>query len=169
MALNKLLASLGMTTCFVWLMLAMTGCYSFTGASIPPEMKTIIIDYFPNKASIVNPTLSSEFTDGLRTYISLQEISEGEPDAEITGEITAYTLTPMAAQSDAQAALQRLTITIKVNFSNNINSKDSFSQSFSVYRDFDSDIDFNSVESELVKEITDELVDQIFMQAFGNW
>ncbi len=37
------------------------GVYSFTGASIPPEAKTISVQYFPNKAQLVEPTLSPFF------------------------------------------------------------------------------------------------------------
>jgi hypothetical protein len=150
----------------------MTGCYSFSGASIPPNIKTFSVDFFPNRATMVNPTLSAEFTDGLRSYISSRSSlrpSEGIPDIEISGEITAYTLTPMAAQTDAQAALQRFTITVRVNFANNVNTKDSFSQSFSAFRDFDSSIDFSSVEDGFMRQIIEELVDNIFMRAFGNW
>jgi hypothetical protein len=157
----------------VLLTVLLPGCYSFSGASIPPNIKTITVNYFPNKATLINPTLSADFTDKLRSYISsrssLKEAAEGDADIEVSGEISAYTLTPLAAQSDAQAALQRLSISIKVNFANNVNTKDSFSQTFTVYRDFDSSLDLSAVEDGLVTEITNELIDKIFMQAFGNW
>jgi len=159
--------------CTALLTIVMTACYSFSGASIPPNVKTFSVEYFPNRATMVNPTLSPEFTDGLRSYISsrssLRETGDGTPDIEISGEITGYTLTPMAAQSDAQAALQRFTITVKVNFANNVNTKDSFTQTFTVFRDFDSSLDFSGVEAQFTKEITDQMMDDIFMKAFGNW
>ena len=147
-------------------------CYSFSGASIPPNIRTFSVDMFQNRATMINPTLSMEMTDGLRSYISsrsnLREI-DGAPDIEISGEITAYTLTPMAAQADAQAALQRFTITIRVNFANNVTPADSFTQNFSVFRDFDSTLDFNAVEEGFVREIVEQLVNDIFMRAFANW
>ena len=149
-----------------------TACYSFSGASIPPNVRTFSIEFFPNRAPLVNPSLSADVTDGLRSYISsrssLRE-DEFNPDIEISGEITDYSLTPIAAQADAQAALQRLTITVRVNFANNVNSNDSFTQTFSIFRDFDSSLDFSSLEDDLVREILDEMVDRIFMRAFGNW
>jgi len=154
------------------LAITLIGCYSFSGASIPPNIRTFSVDMFQNRATMVNPVLSNEVTDGLRSYITsrsnLREI-DGTPDIEITGEITAYTLTPMAAQADAQAALQRFTITVRVNFANNVTTADSFSQNFSVFRDFDSSLDFNSVEDGFMKEIVEELINNIFMRAFANW
>jgi hypothetical protein len=148
------------------------GCYSFSGASIPPNIRTFSIDLFQNRATMVNPVLSMEMTNGLRSYItsrsSLRE-NDMSPDIEITGEISAYTLTPMAAQADAQAALQRFSITVKVSFANNVTTADSFSQSFTANRDFDSSIDFASVEDGLMAEIVEELINAVFMRAFANW
>ncbi|MDO8928694.1 MAG: hypothetical protein Q7W54_06875, partial [Bacteroidota bacterium] len=37
--------------------------YSFTGASIAPNVKTFSVYYFPNRARLVNPNLSQLFTD----------------------------------------------------------------------------------------------------------
>jgi hypothetical protein len=127
---------------------------------------------FQNRAEMVNPVLSMEMTNGLRSYISsrsnLRE-TDGNPDIEISGEITVYSLTPMAAQADAQAALQRFTITVRVNFANNVTTADSFTQNFPAHRDFDSTTDFSSVEDELKNEIMEQLINDIFMRAFANW
>ena len=43
--------------------------YSLTGASISPDVKTFSVDYFPNKAPLVVPYLSSLFTDKLTEYM----------------------------------------------------------------------------------------------------
>ena len=45
------------------------GFYSHTGASIPPDAKTFSVSYIANTASIVAPTLSSTFTERLKTKI----------------------------------------------------------------------------------------------------
>ena len=46
------------------------GVYSFTGASIPPEAKTVSVQFFPNRALLVEPTLSPIFTDILPTCMA---------------------------------------------------------------------------------------------------
>jgi hypothetical protein len=150
----------------------MMSCYSFSGASIPPNIHTFSIDMFQNRATIVNPTLAMEMTDELRSFItsrsSLRENSNN-PDIEITGEITAYTVTPTAAGADAVAALQRFSITVRVNFANNVTIADSFSQSFTRTEDFDSSIDFAAVEDGLKAQLIEQLVNDIFNKAFANW
>lgn len=147
--------------------------YSFTGASIPPEVKTIEIKQFPNNAPLVNPTLSQVFTDALRqkfqSQTSLVIVNEGG-DLVIEGEISDYNTRPAAIQSDDVAALNRLTIGVKVTFINNFDESQSFSnQSFSRYEDYDSSQDLNTVADQLVPVIVDYLVEDIFNKTVVNW
>ncbi|MDR2511554.1 MAG: LPS assembly lipoprotein LptE [Bacteroidales bacterium] len=148
------------------------GCYSFSGASIPPDVKTIYIGYFNNRAELVNPTLSAEFTEALRSYIlsraSLKEVDEN-PDVEITGDIVTYTISPTAVTADAIAALNRLTIGVKVSYISNRNEKDSFTKTFSHYQEFSSSMDIASVEAELCATISNQIIEDIFNEAFSNW
>ena len=159
---------------FVAGMLLLNGCgvYSFTGASIPVEAKTLSVGYFRNRAASVQPTLSSVFTDYLREYLSNQSglpIVEGFADLQFSGSITGYTVTPQSIQGNDQAALNRLTITVQVKYVNRFDSKFSFTQNFSRYRDYDARLSLSSVESGLIQEITEELVDDIYQRAFVNW
>ncbi len=156
----------------LFLLPASCGIYSFTGASIPAEAKTISVGYFRNQAASVQPTLSSVFTDRLKEYLSNQSnlpIVDGFADLQFSGSITGYTVTPQSIQSNDQAALNRLTITVQVKYVNRFDEKFSFSQSFSRYRDYDAQLSLSSVESGLIEEITEELVDDIYQRAFVNW
>ena len=47
------------------LLLSSCGIYSFSGASIPAEAKTVSVQYFPNNAQLVNPLLSNTLTNAL--------------------------------------------------------------------------------------------------------
>ena len=149
-----------------------TGGYSFTGASIPPDAKTISIQNFPNYASLVNPQLSQVLTDGLRNAFSSQtslNLVDYDGDLDITGEITNYTMQPTAITGNDQAAMNRLTITIKVVFVNTKDPNANFEQSFSRYKEFSAQMNFSSVESSLVEEIVNELIDDVFNKAVVNW
>lgn len=149
-----------------------TGGYSFTGASIPPDAKTISIQNFPNYASLVNPQLSQVLTDGLRNAFSSQtslNLVDYDGDLDIKGEITNYTMQPTAITGNDQAAMNRLTITIKVVFVNTKDPNANFEQSFSRYREFSAQMNFSSIESSLVEEIVNELIDDVFNKAVVNW
>jgi hypothetical protein len=151
-----------------------TGCkvYSFTGASISPDVKTISIAYFPNQASLVQPSLSQVFTEKLRDkFISQTSLNQVtlNGDLQFEGAITDYTAMPTAIQGNEQAALNRLTITVNVKFVNTKDEKQSFQTSFSRFTDYDSRKNLASVEQELINEICNQLVDDIFNKAVINW
>ncbi len=148
------------------------GIYSFTGASIPAEAKTISIQHFPNNASMVEPTLSQSFTDALRdkfvSQTNLILIQKGG-DLMIDGSIVAYTVKPVAIQSDQTAALNRLTITINVRFTNIYDEDKDFETSFTRYEDYPSNQDLAIVQQNLIDLINEMLVDDIFNKAVVNW
>ena len=157
------------------LSIAIAGCkvtYSFSGASISPQVKTLSIQYFQNRASLVQPWLSQYFTDALidkcRAQTNLSLVKR-IGDANFEGEITDYNTKPLTVAADARAAMNRFTISVKVKFTNSIEPDLSFEQTFSRYEDYDSNRNLNDVEKDLSEKIIVLLVEDIFNQAFVNW
>ncbi|MBQ5975180.1 MAG: LptE family protein [Bacteroidales bacterium] len=149
-----------------------TGGYSFTGASIPAEAKTISITQFPNYATTVNPQLSQKLYDGLQQMFSSQtslNVTSDDGDLQITGEITDYSTRASSIGSDDNVATNRFTITIKVSFTNRFDSKADFEQTFSRFKDYAASRDFSSVEQSLTDEIVTELCEDIFNKSVVNW
>jgi len=155
---------------------SLSGCrvnYSFTGASVSPDIKTITIDYFPNKASIVVPTLSRDLTEALRDYFTSQTslaLVERNGDLVLEGTITGYDAgKPVAIQGNETAALNRMTITVAVKFTNRKDVKQNYEQSFSRYLDYSSSQPLTSVQNQLIEEINKQLVQDIFNKSVVNW
>ena len=152
----------------------LTGCgiYSFTGASIPAEAKTVSVQHFPNNANLVNPMLSDIITNNLRdrfmNQTSLDEVPDNG-DLAIEGEIVDYKTSPTAITGDQVAALNRLTITVNVRFYNRYDESKNFEQKFSQYDDYPSNEDLNVVQEALVTTICDKLCEDIFNKAVVNW
>ncbi len=146
--------------------------YSFTGANISPAVKTFSVYYFPNRARLVNPMLSQSFTEALREKLqrqtSLNELGE-DGDLIFEGQITGYDVRPMSIQKEDMAALNRLTITIRVKFTNNIDPEQNIDQTFSAFEDFDAGSSLNAVEDGLVPEIITKLTEDIFNATLANW
>ena len=155
-----------------------TGCgykvtYNLSGGSIPPEAHTFSVAYFPNNAPMVAPTLSNVLTEGLRDKFSrqtrLQQVEEGG-DFAFEGEITNYTSTTASVSSGDYALMNRLTITVKVNFQNAVDQTTSFNaKTFSSYADYDASQLLVDVQDQLIEEIVEALVNDIYMAAAGNW
>lgn len=146
--------------------------YSFSGASISPEVKTVSIQYFQNRASLVQPGLSQYLTDALidkcKSETNLAFIN-GIGDVNFEGEISDYNTRPLTVGADAQAAMNRFTISVKVKFTNAVDPDLSFEQTFSRYQDYDSSRNLSEVEKELSDKIVEMIVEDVFNQAFVNW
>jgi hypothetical protein len=150
------------------------GCtvqYKFTGASTT-GLKTFSIQYFQNRAPLVQPGLSQNVTDELidkcKSQTNLKFIN-GAGDVNFEGEITDYSTRPLTVAADAMAAMNRFTITVKVKFTNTVDPDLSFEKSFSRYYDYDSNLDLSQVEVEYSAKITEMIIEDIFNQAFVNW
>ena len=152
----------------------LSGCkvYSFTGASISPETKTISIQRFPNNAMTVEPTLSQKFTDALRDKFSnetnLIQLNKGG-DLQIEGNITGYRTSPVAIQANETAAMNRLTIIVDVTFTNTIDDSKSYKSKFSRHQDYPSTLNLSEVQEQLIDQINEMLVQDIFDKAVVNW
>lgn len=149
------------------------GIYSFSGTSIQPDVNTITIGYFEYRALKVNPSLSNELTEAIRTRfrrMTRLEQVDTDGDLEITGEVTGYTVAASAVAAGDLASKNRLTITVKVNFTNRKYPEDNFEdKNFSGYADYDSTLSLDAVEAGLTTEIVDKLVEDIFNATVAQW
>ena len=148
------------------------GIYSFTGGSTG-DAKTIQIDYFPNNAILVEPTLSQKFTDALRDLFTRQtnlNLTTAGGDLYFEGEITDYKVIPITATADQAAAQNRLTITVRVRFYNKLVEEDDFEKTFSFYSDFDANSQLiGGVLETALEEIFERLTQDIYNASVAKW
>jgi hypothetical protein len=149
------------------------GIYSFTGTSIQPDVNTITIPYVEYKALRVNPSLSGEMTEALqekfRKLTRLEQV-DMDGDLELVCEITGYDVKAVAVTADEQAAQNRLTVTVKIDFSNKKYPEDDVTnKTFSAYEDFDSTLSLDAVEGDLCVTIIEKLVEDIFNATVAQW
>lgn len=166
--ITKVLSSLLCCT----ILTACTMSYSFTGASIPIEAKTFSVDQIQNVATMVVPILSSTLTDALKDRFSRQtRLSQVREDGDMafSGEITNYVSSPIAVTGDEYAAMNRLTVTVKIRFSNKFKPSDDFDKTFSAYEDYNSNRLMQEVEPTLIPQIVEKLVEDIFNASVSNW
>ena len=134
--------------------------------------KTIRVGEFPIRAALVYAPLQQTFENNLQDYIQRNtrlQLTDSSSDLEIEGEITGYALSPQAVTEDAYASKTRLTITVRVKYTDNRKDTNTIDQSFSAYRDFDATELLVDVQDQLCEEISKELVDLIFNATLGNW
>ncbi len=167
------ICAVAFSLCLTALLVHSCGIYSFTGTSIQPDVKTVTINYFEYKALKVNPALSNQITDALRdkfTKLTKLEQVDMDGDIEIVGAITGYDVKATAVTANEQAAQNRLTVTVKISFTNRKYPEDDFpDKSFSAYADFDAASSLDAEEATLCEEIVEKLCEDIFNATVANW
>lgn len=153
------------------------GCFSMKydfkgGVSIRPEIKTFSVQYFDNRAKLVEPSFSQRFTDALREYIesntNLRYVN-GLGDIDFSGSIMTYETSPQSITTGEKAAMTRFTVGVKCNYMDTQKPEEDFEKTVSSFREFESTNSLSSVELELSEEIIDEIIEQIYNAAFVNW
>ena len=155
-------------------LLAFDGCgiYSFSGTSIQPDVKTICIEPVVNRATKVNPLLANQLTEELndkfRKLTKLEQVSE-DGDLNLLVTVESYDVRATAVTAEEVAAMNRLTITCKVIFTNVLHEEDNLEQSFAAYEDYDSNNSLDMVENVLCETIVKKLADDIFNATVTQW
>ncbi len=173
MTLNKpIFLKISFLACLLLYSLSCSVKYSFTGASISPEIKTISIQDFPNLAPLVNPQLTVKFIEKMKDRFINQTslvLINGAGDLNFEGEFVDYSTMPVDIQGGDVAAKNRLTIVVKVRFSNAYDPKQNFDERFSRYADYDNTKTLEEAQNDLVETILDEIIDDIFNKSVANW
>ena len=160
----------------------MSGCgiYSFTGASISPDIKTMSIQTFYNNATLGPSNMSVVFTESVKDYFQQNTslvLVDDEGDLQLQGSIESFVLSPVAPTGnsgslDAQSftSLTRLTITVKATYVNTKDDTYNFDKQFSFFRDFDQNTeDIIANEQQFVEYIFEQIILDIFQNSVANW
>lgn len=154
------------------LLSALSGCYSFRGTTLSPDIKSVTITNFTMGTAGGPANMALQFNEKMKEYYQRNTSLALLPlngDLQLEGSITAYEVTPAAPTANDQAALNRLSITIQVKFTNNKDEEKNFDQSFSFFKDFPQSQTLSQVESRLVPQILDQIVQDIFNKSAGDW
>lgn len=147
--------------------------YTLNGSALDYSVyKTIRVAEFPIRAALVYPPLQQTFENELLDYIARNtrlQVNDGATDLELEGEITGYSLSPQAVTENALASQTRLTISVRVKYTDNKQENKNIDQTFSAYRDFDSSLMLTDVQDDLCQQISKELVELIFNATLGDW
>ena len=156
------------------------GIYSFTGASISSDVKTISFQNFYNNSPLGPSNMSVLFTEMIKDYFerntSLTLVDE-DGDLEIDGTIEDFSLSPVAPTADGGrnsqyfTGLTRLTVRVNATYLNNTDDQFNYeNKSFSFYKDFNQNTEeLSSNEQEFLEEIFDQIILDIFNASVANW
>ncbi len=152
--------------------LTMSSCYGFKGITIPPEVKSFYVENFETLDLTAPIDLSQTFTEELRRKVRQETRlieNNDTPDAIFSGAINSYRIEFAAPDADNTASLNRLTITININYENLRDEEDSWSKTYSDFEDYDSNGNLQELEDQLIATIVEDILERVFNDAFTDW
>ncbi|TXK45807.1 hypothetical protein FVR03_11995 [Pontibacter qinzhouensis] len=162
-------------SCLLLLLTSGCGVYSFTGVNISPDIRTISIQNFENASGEGPANLTQVVTNTFKEYYQRNtnlNMLQREGDLQVEGEIVSFSITPAAVQREGdfdRASLNRLTLGVKVRFTNTKNSEDDFDQTFSISQDFAQDVDINQIPTTAITQLAERLAIDVFNKSLANW
>lgn len=159
----------------------MTSCYTFTGSSLNPNIKTIQINEFIDNSAYKNPTLAQQFSTDVQNRFLQRTTLKGtkeNPDILVEGEITDYNpSSPATVSSNSvstssgtiQTSQNKLTMTVKVHYENKYEPEKNFDRTYTDEVTYSSDLDINSIESSQVSIVTERIINKIFNDIIADW
>ena len=157
------------------LLLLCSGCYTFRGISIDPDVETFFIQPFEMQASNAPPNVGFDFVEKLKQKIRTETrltLKNSGPDVEFSGKVTDFRVTPVAPKPGELVSLNRLDVTIRVNYVSNKNEKKSWTaeRDFRHFAEFSNDKDLLNIQNQLLSEtIFPQLLEDVFNAAFNDW
>ncbi len=172
LAFMKKLGSIILMFCVLVCSQSSCKVYSFTGANIPTDIHNFSVELLQNRANNGPASLAMVMTDKIKAKFqaeaNLKQVSN-DGDLQLKGAITGYTFTSDAPVAGTTSGLNKLTITLQIDFVNTKNDKDKWSETFTRYAQYSSSTNITTVEDQLVNEIGNQLMDDIFQKALVKW
>lgn len=157
---------------FASLILGLSSCYSFKGASLDPKLQTIQVSNIRMETAGGPANLTLEINEKLKEYFQRNtslKINNKNPDLTIEGSIIGYELTPQAPTGDDKAGLNRITLRIQFRLTNRLDEDKNFEQEFSFYQDFPQSQTLTQVEKTLIPKLVDQIILDLFNKIAGDW
>ncbi len=163
---------------FVLTLCLLSGCgcklpkYDLKGINIPPDVKTISIQYFKNEASYVNPTLSQRLTEQMKDKVLRETkltVIASEGDYRLSGSIVDYKTEPVATSTNTGSVKNRFSMTVKVVFECPLHKDMNFTENITKFQEFDASQNFQSLETQLSDEVNKQVIQEIFNKIFLKW
>ncbi|MEM1054632.1 MAG: LPS assembly lipoprotein LptE [Bacteroidota bacterium] len=157
----------------VLLMVVAGGCYTFSGASLPAALSTVAIPPVESRASGAPPDLDQRLADALverfadRTRLDL-ESDEDEADLVIRATVERYSVAPAAVTGDEVAALNRVTLGVRVVAMDRMEDVELLSRTFTATADFAPDEGLAG-ESDAANRALEQVAQDAFTAATSDW
>ena len=161
---------------FAALLIGLSGCiaYSFTGTSIPSDVRTIYIPFFPDRSQSGLGDLSDRLNRALvNRFVNQSRLSlindQDDSDAFVEGAIQTYVNRPFSIGGDEQANLNEIQITVRATFQYASDDEPLWTKNFTGSATYD--VLENPVDGEIeaAEAALQQISNNMFNDAVSSW
>ncbi|MCF8215247.1 MAG: hypothetical protein K9I59_00035 [Chlorobium sp.] len=149
------------------------GCYSFSGGSVPPHIKTVAVPVFQDRSRAGIAQFRADLTRKLTEKIESQSPLRLTPsrvtaDAILEGTILSFTDEPSQLSSTTERALtNRITITVQAVFQDRVKKSILFERNFTGFADYASGFFF--LQQDAIAQSLDMIAADILDAVVSDW
>lgn len=157
----------------LFLVVLMSGCriYSLRGGDTSGAA-TFSVSYLKPRTPQASQIYTQELTNELKDFISSQsplDVISDNGDLQFSGFVSSYSVAPASVGQGDIAALNKLTVSVKIKYVNTMEPEKSFDKTFTKFATFSSNEDIFAVEVRLWEDINEQLIQTIYNESLGNW
>jgi hypothetical protein len=149
-----------------------SGCYSFTGASLPAGIKSIAIPLATDNSSFAQSDVRQQLTDQLVQKFtrdgSLQVRDRSIADALLDVTITSISDQPIGVRTGEELTNKRVTITVQATYRDQKKQKTFWDKSFQQTADYPISQNLEGLNTAL-KNAEDKLSNELLLAVISNW
>ena len=164
---NFYIYTLIITICII----ALVSCYSFTGGTIPPHLKTLQIASVTDNSGFGNPIYKVELETAITSNFMRDnsfQIEETGGDARISISIVSIIETTNTVGAGELESEKRITMTCSVEYYDNINKKQIWKKNFSAFGLFDINQAFTA-RNETILVVIEQIAEDILLGVVSGW
>ncbi len=114
--------------------------------------------------------LSESIKDGIQNNTRLGLTPNlNDAQVQLSGEITNYSVNPIALQNGDNAAKNRLTVSVVFDLNVTLPKKEETKLVVTRFADFDAGANFASVENQLLTQVNEQVVQDVINKLMSNW
>lgn len=168
-SLPRIWVSIAVLVCIV--LQTSCGIYSFSGATVPKEVKTISIQYIQNKAPNAWTSIDRIFNQELRNKLVNEaglKVNDEKGDYELKGSINSYSIAAQTPTQGQIANAYRVQISVQIEFKDNVTEKKvQWTENFTNFEQYEGDI--SGTEDIKITNISKSISNSIFNKIFSTW
>ena len=147
-----------------------SGCYSFTGASVPAHLKTVAIPLFEDVSGFGEPGLREKFTQKLiELFRSDNNLEIGErltSDSIVEGTIVGVTDAPSVISGNDIVTTRRVTVNVRASFTDMKLRKKVWEKDFSNWGEY---VQGQQTRDVALADAVNKVAEDILLETVSGW